>query len=82
MHLSKFAVRRPIAITVLVIITLMFGVISMQRIGIDLLPNLSFPYAVVVTVYPGGAAQAVEQDITIPIEGSLSGIGGLRNQES
>ncbi|HBN96498.1 MAG TPA: hypothetical protein DDZ66_09360, partial [Firmicutes bacterium] len=82
MHLSKFAVRRPIAITVLVIITLMFGVISMQRIGIDLLPNLSFPYAVVVTVYPGGAAQAVEQGVTIPIEGSLSGISGLRRQES
>ncbi|NMB20938.1 MAG: efflux RND transporter permease subunit, partial [Firmicutes bacterium] len=52
MHLSKFAVRRPVAITVFVIITIMFGLIAMQRIGIDLLPNLSFPYAVVVTVYP------------------------------
>ena len=82
MHLSKFAVRRPVAITVFVIITIMFGLIAMQRIGIDLLPNLSFPYAVVVTVYPGGAAQSVEQDITIPIDRSLSGISGLRRQES
>ncbi|MCK9524906.1 MAG: efflux RND transporter permease subunit, partial [Limnochordia bacterium] len=82
MHLSKFAVRRPVAITVIVIITIMFGLIAMQRIGIDLLPNLSFPYAVVVTVYPGAAAHSVDQGVTIPIESSLSGIGGLRRQES
>lgn len=82
MHLSKFAVRRPVAITVFVIIVIMFGVISLQRIGIDLLPNLSFPYAVVLTIYPGGAAQTVEKDITIPVEGILSGVNGLRRQES
>lgn len=82
MHLSKFAVRRPIAITVFVIITIIFGVISLQRIGIDLLPNISFPYTVVVTAYPGAAAEAVEKGVTIPVESSLSGISGLRNQES
>ena len=82
MHLSKFAVRRPIAVTVFVIITIIFGVISLQRVGIDLLPNLSFPYAVVVTVYPGAAAQTIEQGVTIPIENSVSGISGLRRQES
>lgn len=82
MHLPRFAVRRPVAITVLVIITLIFGVISLQRIGIDLLPNFSLPYAVVITAYPGGAAQTVQQDVTIPIESALSGINGLRSQES
>lgn len=82
MHLSKLAVRRPIAITVFVIITLLFGVISLQRIGIDLLPDLNFPIAVVATIYPGGAAQTVQQDITIPIEGVLAGINGLRRQDS
>lgn len=82
MHLSKLAVHRPIAITVFVIIILMFGTIAIQRIGIDLLPNLNLPVAVVVTAYPGSAAQAVEQDVTIPIEGALSGISGLRTQDS
>ncbi|HBG00614.1 MAG TPA: multidrug ABC transporter, partial [Firmicutes bacterium] len=82
MQLSKFAVRRPVAVTVLVIITLLFGAISMQRIGIDLLPNLDLPIAAVITVYPGGAAKTIEQSVTIPIEGSVSGIGGLRSMES
>lgn len=82
MHLAKLAVRRPIAVTVFVIITLLFGVISLQRIGIDLLPNLNFPIVAVITLYPGGAAHAVQQDVTIPIEGSLAGISGLRVQDS
>ncbi|HHT68400.1 MAG TPA: efflux RND transporter permease subunit [Firmicutes bacterium] len=82
MRLSRFAVRRPIAVTVFVIITIMFGFISMQRIGIDLLPNLNFPIAVVITVYPGVGASTVQKDVTIPIENSLSGIAGLRSQES
>lgn len=82
MQLSKLAVRRPIAITVIVIITLIFGVISLQRIGIDLLPDLNFPIAVVATIYPGGAAQTIQQDITIPIESALAGVSGLRKQDS
>lgn len=82
MFLAKLAVRRPIAITVVVIITLIFGIISLQRIGIDLLPDLNFPVAVVVTIYPGGAAQTIQQDVTIPIESALAGVSGLRSQDS
>ena len=82
MHLSKLAVRRPVTITVFVIIALMFGVISLQRIGIDLLPDMNFPIAVVVTVYPGGPATTVEQDVTIPLESALAGISGIRRQDS
>lgn len=82
MHLSRLAIRRPIAITVLVIIALLFGVISLQKIGIDLLPDLNFPVAVVVTLHPGSSALTIEQDITIPIEGLLAGVSGLREQDS
>ncbi len=82
MQLSRLAIRRPVAITVLVIIALLFGVISLQKIGIDLLPDLNFPVAVVVTLHPGGSALTIEQDITIPIEGLLAGVGGLREQNS
>ena len=82
MHLSKLAVKRPIAITVIVIVALLFGVISLQKVGIDLLPNLNFPIAVVVTLYPGGAPLTIQQDITIPVEGALAGVSGLRRQDS
>lgn len=82
MQLAKLAVRRPVAVTVFVIITLIFGVISLQKIGIDLLPDINFPIAVVVTIYPGGAAQTVEQNVTIPVEGALAGISGIQRIDS
>lgn len=82
MQLAKLAVRRPVAVTVFVIITLIFGVISLQKIGIDLLPDINFPVAVVVTMYPGGASKTVEQNVTIPVEGALAGISGMRRIDS
>jgi len=78
MHkLSFFAVRRPITISVLVIIVVLFGIISLPRIGIDLLPNLDYPAAVVVTAYPGAHPEMVEKDVTIPIESALAGVSGI-----
>lgn len=82
MFLSKLAVSRPVAITVFVIIALIFGVISLQRIGIDLLPDMTFPYAVVVTIYEGASSATVEQDVSIPIEGAVAGINGVRRIDS
>ena len=82
MNLSSIAIRRPVAVTVVVIIALIFGVVSLQRIGIDLLPNMSLPYAVVVTTYPGASTDVIEQDITIPLEASLAGVSGVRRQDS
>ena len=43
MKLASNAIRRPVAVTVCVIIALLFGIVSLQRIGIDLLPNMSLP---------------------------------------
>lgn len=82
MQLSKFAVRRPIAVTVIVIIALLFGAISLQKIGIDLLPDMNFPVAAVVTIYPNASAETIQQDVTIPIEGALAGVSGVRRQDS
>ena len=66
MKLASNAIRRPVAVTVCVIIALIFGVVSLQRIGIDLLPNMSLPYAVVVTSYPGASTEVIEHMLQCP----------------
>ncbi len=81
-YLSKFAVNRPVAITVVILIILFLGGLSAQRIGIDLLPDINFPVAVVVTVYPNAQPEVVEQEVTIPLEGALASVGGIRRQDS
>lgn len=82
MKLSSISIRRPVAVTVFVIIALIFGAVSLQRIGIDLLPNMSLPYAVVVTTYAGASTEVIEQDITRPLESSLASVSGVKRQDS
>ncbi len=81
-HLSRFAVNRPVAVTVLILVILFLGGLSAQRIGIDLLPDINFPVAVVVTVYPNAQPEVVEDDVTRPLEAALAGVGGIRRQDS
>ena len=81
-HLSVLAVRRPVAITVIILVILLFGVISVQRIGVDLLPEFNLPVAAIVTAYPSAQAEMVEQEITIPIENALASVSGITRVDS
>jgi HAE1 family hydrophobic/amphiphilic exporter-1 len=62
-----------------VLAVLVLGVVSYTRIGIDLMPNVEFPYLSITTVYPGAGAQEIENQVTKPIEEAMSSINGLKN---
>ncbi len=81
-YLSIFAVRKPVTITVIILIILLLGGMSLYRIGIALLPDLDYPVAAVVTVYPSAHAELVEQDVTIPLESALAGLSGVTRMDS
>src|SRR5690606_17451362 len=82
MSLQRVSVHRPVALSMCVLAALVIGLISLDRIGIDLLPNLEYPTLAVVTVYPNADAESVESDVTLPIERTLSTVSGLRQLES
>lgn len=81
-HLSIFAVRKPVTITVIIMIIVLLGGMSLYRIGIALLPDLDYPVAAVVTVYPSAHAELVEQDVTVPLESALAGLSGVTRMDS
>src|SRR5690606_23404448 len=53
------------------------ALVSLRGLGLDLLPDLEFPYVAVVTVYPGADPESVEADVTVPIEQALATVPGL-----
>ena len=53
--MEKLSVKKPFTILVAVILVLVLGVVSVMRMTTDLLPNMSLPYLVVVTTYPGAS---------------------------
>ena len=72
MHLSRLAVRRPVAVAMFFLAVVLLGVISFTRLPIDLLPDVSYPRLVVYTSYPEVAPGEVERLVTEPVEASLT----------
>ena len=70
--MPKFSVKKPLTVFVAVIAILVLGVVSYIKMTPDLLPNMDFPYVVVVTTYPGASPEKVESEITKPMEQSMS----------
>ncbi len=79
MFLPNLAIRRPVFIVMQVLAVLVLGLVSYNRIGIDLMPNVEFPYISVTTIYPGAGAGEIENQVTKPIEEGMSAINGLKN---
>ena len=52
MSLSSGSIKRPVAVTMLFLAIALLGVISFERLPIDLLPDISYPRLVVYTSYP------------------------------
>ena len=70
--MPKFSVKKPLTVFVAVIAVLVLGVVAYLKMTPDLLPNMDFPYVVVVTTYPGASPEKVENEITKPMEQSMS----------
>ena len=70
--MSKFSVKKPLTIFVAVIAVLVLGVVAYLKMTPDLFPNMDFPYVIVMTTYPGASPEKVEQEITKPMEQSMS----------
>ncbi len=79
MKLADFSIRRPVFITMQVLAVLVLGVVSFNRLGVDIMPEVDFPFVVVTVAWPGASAREVEIDITDKLEDRLSGISSLQN---
>ena len=78
----SFLVDRPVAILMVFLATVVFGIFSFLRLPVSLMPELSYPTLTVRTEYPGAAPEEVENDVSRPIEEALGVIGGLRRISS
>jgi len=82
MILSDFSVRHPAIIAILLVGLLVFGVIAGSALNSEMIPPVSLPAAVIVTVYPGAGAKDVERDISRLIENQMSTLPGLSELRS
>lgn len=77
MNLSKFAVKRPVTITMIVLMIVILGIVSLSGLPIDLFPEIEIPVAVVATSYSGAGPQEIENLISKRIEGAVATVGNI-----
>jgi HAE1 family hydrophobic/amphiphilic exporter-1 len=75
--LARVCVRYPVFTWVLVLSLGVFGIASMQGLGVDRFPKIDFPAIVVTTTLPGASPEQVETEITELVEEQLNSIAGL-----
>ncbi len=78
MRLPKIAVNRPVATTMAFMAILLFGLVSLYRLPLDIMPKMELPTLTVMTVYPGASAGEVEEQVTKPLEEILAGTEELK----
>ncbi|HET9869213.1 MAG TPA: efflux RND transporter permease subunit, partial [bacterium] len=82
MSLPKLAVDRPVFVSCLVILIMVLGAMAYESLGVDLFPDVSFPYVFVSTPYPGASPEEIESLISKPLEEELSSLQGVKKVSS
>ncbi|MDQ8196000.1 efflux RND transporter permease subunit [Coraliomargarita sp. SDUM461004] len=77
MNLPRHSVRRPIFTTMVALILIVLGAVSLSRIQIDLLPSIELPTASVRTEYEGASPEVIERLITQIIEEIVATVPGV-----
>ena len=80
--MEKFSVKKPFTVLVAVIAIIALGAVSLTRLKMDLLPEISLPYMIVIATYPGADPQKVESQVITPMENALGTVSGVVNVTS
>lgn len=82
MFLSDASIKRPVAMSCLIIGLTLLGLNSYLKMGLELMPRMDVPYITVSTIYPGATPEQIETDVAKRIEDQVVTIDGLKNVSS
>src|SRR6478735_723156 len=78
MWITRTSIRNPVFATMVMIAITVLGVSSYQRLKVEQMPDVSLPFVQIMTSYPGAAPEAVEADVTKPIEYAVNQVSGVK----
>jgi HAE1 family hydrophobic/amphiphilic exporter-1 len=81
MKIVNLAVKRPVTISILVSVVILLGFFTLSKMGLNLLPDMKLPVAVVMTTYAGAGPEEVEQ-ISKTLENTLAGVSNINTIQS
>ena len=79
MSLYEGAVKRPIMTSLVFIAIAIFGLFSLSKLPIDLMPDFDTNMIMVMETYAGASAEDIEQNVTRPLENTLNSVNYLKH---
>ncbi|MBU3099323.1 MULTISPECIES: efflux RND transporter permease subunit [Clostridium] len=77
MKITELCVKKPLAVLMVVLLTVGLGVLGYSSLGADLFPAINVPVITITTTYPGAGTAEIETDVVKPVEDAISGISGI-----
>ncbi|HBA86378.1 MAG TPA: acriflavin resistance protein [Verrucomicrobia bacterium] len=82
MSIARFSVHRPVFVTMAALIVIILGAISLLRIPVDLMPDITDPTISISTTYENASPEEIEELVTRPIEEAMSAVPGVQEVAS
>lgn len=82
MKIPEFSVNRRVTVAMMAAIVVVVGMLTFTRLGLDLLPDISYPIISVMTTYPGVSSEDVEALVTKPVEEMVASVGRVKSVKS
>ena len=82
MNISRFSVHRPVFTIMVILIIILLGIVSLSRLPIDLMPDITYPTLSIFTSYENASPEEIEQLISRPIEEAMSAVAGVEEVTS
>ena len=82
MNLPEFSVRRPVFVTMITLIVVLLGLVSLRQLKIDMLPSIELPTVSVSTGFPGASPEVMERLVTQILEEIIATNPGIEELTS
>jgi HAE1 family hydrophobic/amphiphilic exporter-1 len=78
MWFTKVSLKNPVFATMVMLALVVLGLFSLQRLKVDMFPNIDFPVVVVTADYPGASPEIIESEVSKKIEEGVNAIAGVK----
>ena len=78
MWITKTSIKNPVFATMVMVALVVLGMFSYAGLGVEQMPNVQVPVVFISIQYPGAAPEAVENDLTKPIEDIVNTVSGVK----
>lgn len=82
MKIARFTVTRPVFTSMMMLIAIAIGLVSLSKLPIDLMPDVTYPTLSISTTYPNASPEVMEELITRPLERAMAAIPGVEEISS